>query len=79
MKVDAFGPALNGIHRGMQGLQQNAQQISSATTPTKTEDAAGDIEKPMVEMISNERQVEASAKVVKTQDEMLGTLLDKFA
>ena len=79
MAIDAMNSGLTGIHRGMQGMQKNAEEIVAATTPTAQNDGAGSIEKPAVEMLANQQQVEASAKVVKAQDDMIGTLLDEMA
>jgi flagellar hook-associated protein FlgK len=76
MAIDAMSSGMAGIHRGMQGLQKNAQEIVSATT---NREGPGSLEKPAVEMLSNQQQVEASSKVVKAQDDMLGSLLDEMA
>lgn len=75
-------PALNnaqlGIQRGLHGLRENAATIASADMlrhDSQTGSAA-DLATPMVEMIDNQLQVEASAKVMRAVDETLGTLID---
>lgn len=74
----ASNNGLLSIQRGMQGLERNAQAIASrpvAGSDEPTRDLAG----PLVESRSNLRQVQAGAAVVRTEDEMLGSLLDIFA
>ena len=71
--ISATSSAVQGIQRGLQGLNKNAAEIASA----KRMDGDGaDDTQPMVEMMENRQQVEASAKVLKTVDETLGSLLD---
>lgn len=67
MAISSIHSAYSGIQSGFQGLQQNAQQIASSRD---------NYEKPMVEMTQNKEQVQASAKALKTADEMIGSLLD---
>jgi len=75
--ISATQSGLAGIYSGMQSLRENAQVIASqSTTKTPTSKDSTDA---MVDTISNQHQVEASAKTVKTHDEMLGTLLDEMA
>jgi len=70
----ASGLALNGIQRGMEGLQRNAADIASADRLNGTETRS--IVEPLVGQIQNAAQVEASVKVLKTENDMLGALLD---
>ncbi|HSP00190.1 MAG TPA: hypothetical protein VLN90_01880 [Thioalkalivibrio sp.] len=70
----ASGFALNGIQRGMDGLQRNAADIASADRLNGTETRS--IVEPLVGQIQNATQVEASVKVLKTENDMLGALLD---
>lgn len=58
---------IQGIQKGMEGIRQNAQQLASSNR---------DITSPLVEMKLNRLEVEASAKVVKSASDMIGTLLD---
>lgn len=71
----ALASGLAGIQRGMQGLDKNAADIAQAskdTTTTPPVDA-------LVESKVNRLQVEASAKVIETVDEAIGSLLDEKA
>ena len=70
----ASGQALAGIQRGMQGLERNAAEIASADR-MNGEPVHG-VAEPLVEQIQNAAQVEASVKVLKTENDMLGSLLD---
>jgi len=69
---------LEGIQRGLQGIEKSASEIVKAGT---TDDASGSASfvEPIIELRLYERSVEASAKVVKVADEVLGTLLDTLA
>ena len=66
--------ALTGIQRGMSGLERNAASIAQAATGQ-----GDDIVQPLVESKLNKLQVESNVKVLKTQDDMLGSLLDEMA
>lgn len=70
----AFGSAVAGIQQGMQGLERNADEIAKAS---KGEER--DIAQPLVESQENRLQVEASAKMVKTLDQTIGSILDEMA
>ena len=74
-----LGTGLEGINRGLQGMQRNAEAITQmGSGPEDQVDHAntGDLAKEMVEMKQNELQVKASANVIKSVDETIGTLLD---
>ncbi|HKJ75632.1 MAG TPA: hypothetical protein VKA64_00335 [Gammaproteobacteria bacterium] len=73
----ANNSGLLGIQRGMQGLERNASEIASATA--KQSDQSQSVTDSLVESESNQLQAEASAKVVQTADEALGTILDEMA
>lgn len=66
---------LEGIQRGVQGIEKSASEIVKAGTSDNASGAANFIE-PIMELNLYERSVEASAQVVKVADEVLGTLLD---
>lgn len=80
--IEAASLGVQGIHKGMNGLRQNAQQIAHANVrdaaPSGERDWAGvdDVAEPLVEMKLNKLQVEISAKVVQTASDMIGTLID---
>ncbi|MFT6123480.1 MAG: hypothetical protein ACJASG_002014 [Oleiphilaceae bacterium] len=69
---------LEGIQRGLQGIEKSASEIVRADL---TDNAAGfaSFVEPIVDLKLYERSIEASAKVVKVADEVLGTLLDTMA
>ncbi len=73
----ALSSALSGIQKGLTGIDNNAAQIASASAFNS--DNPVDFAQPLVELQSNRLQVELSAKVMKTVDETLGTLIDVMA
>ena len=70
-----------GIQDGMVGMENAARKIARAGAdgPQGTAEGAGSLVEPIVDLKIYERSVEASAQVVKTADETLGTLLDIMA
>ena len=72
--IPAVQSAMLGIQRGMNGLRKNASQIASADQMASSQpDSAA---RPLVEMIENRTQVQASAKALQRIDEALGSILD---
>jgi len=65
---------LQGIQSGLDNLRRDAQSIASAST--QREENTPDIAESLVDLNVNTRNTEASVKVVKAADEVLGTLLD---
>lgn len=70
--IPAFQSGLSGIQAGMQSLNRNAAKIANA----ETLQSGGDLTEPLVNMIRDEHQVKASAKVIEASSTMMGTLLD---
>ncbi len=70
----AMSTAVTGIKRGMRSVETQAANIASAKTFSHPPEK--DVTEPLVYMIEGKNQVEASAKVVRTADEMLGSVLD---
>jgi len=70
--IPALQSGISGIQSGMQSLNQNAAKIASAETIQST----GDLTEPLVNMLLDKQQVEASAKVVETASSMIGSILD---
>lgn len=68
------GPALQGIHKGLQGMRRVASEIA---VPQQTKPK--DLSRSMVEMQQHANQVKAQVKTLQTADEVLGTLLDERA
>ncbi|TNC81661.1 MAG: flagellar biosynthesis protein FlgE [Oleiphilus sp.] len=71
---------VQGVQRGIEGAERAASEIVRAGT---VDGAAGsnsnDVVESLVDLRLYERSVEASAQVVRTADEVLGTLLDTLA
>lgn len=72
---------IQGIQDGMVGMENAARKIARGGVdgPQGTAGGAGNLIEPIVDLKIYERSVEASAQVVKTADETLGTLLDIMA
>jgi len=83
----ASSHGLQGIHRGMQMLRKDAQEIADASIshsrdpaqPVPDDTKKAEFERPLVGLIEDNQQVSASAKVIQAESEMLGTLLDDMA
>ncbi|MGC8121183.1 flagellar basal body rod C-terminal domain-containing protein [Marinobacter sp. VGCF2001] len=69
---------IQGVQGGMMGMENAARQIArgGADGPQGSVEGAGNLAEPMIDLQLYERSVQASAQVVKTADETLGTLLD---
>lgn len=68
---------IQGIQDGMVGMENAARKIARGGVDGPQGSAgAGNLAEPLIDMILYERSIEASAQVVKTADETLGTLLD---
>ena len=66
---------LRGILDGYRRASESAQRIVQSFAAERAEDAFG----ALFDLQAARRQVEASAKVVKIGDRLLGTMLDIFA
>ena len=75
--ISGFQSGLAGIQNGMNGLRQDAQVIASQGTTNSPTDQ--NITAAIVDLNVSSHQVEASAKVIATQDQMIGSLLDELA
>ena len=70
-----MGIGVQGIQRGMQGLESNASEIARA--PVKQQqDEPDNITENLISSLQNKNQVEASAKVVQAASDTLGTIID---
>ncbi|MCG8518042.1 MULTISPECIES: flagellar basal body rod C-terminal domain-containing protein [Marinobacter] len=69
---------IQGVQEGIQGMDNAARRIARGGTdgPQGSASGNGDLLEPIVDLKLYQRSVEASAQVVKTADETLGTLLD---
>ena len=64
---------------GVQGVQKGmarANEAAGVIARNGTTEQDGDLATPIVELKRSELQVKASAAVIKTADEMVGTLID---
>ena len=66
---------VQGIQSGIQGMERAAGEIAQVSTSS----GVNDMIEPVMDLKLYELSVEASAKVVQTADELLGTLLDTMA
>jgi hypothetical protein len=73
----ALSNALHGIQKGLTGMDKNAAKIASVEAFNSQNPA--DVAQPLVDMQNNRLQVEASAKVMKTVDATIGSLIDVVA
>lgn len=71
MHIPALPTGIAGINNGLDGLRRHATAIARAADGDAT-----DTPRALVDLRADQRQVEASVKVVKAADEMLGSLLD---
>jgi len=87
MISNALSIGVNGVQDAQRGMQDAASRIArSGTTEAPPREAAapdGAVEDSLagsiVDLKVNQRNAEASIEVVRTADEMVGTLLDERA
>lgn len=68
--------ALTGIQRGLDGLQRTAAEIASTGRMNGSGSGTGVAAEALVAQIQHAHQVEASVRVLETENRMLGSLLD---
>ncbi len=71
MNIPALQTGIAGINTGLDGMRRNATEIASGKT------SPADTARALVDLHANQHQAEASVKVVRAADEMLGSLLDE--
>lgn len=69
--ISAFQSGIAGVQSGVYGASQNAAQIARADQISSEQ-----LTEALVQLQANKQQVEASAKVIETSSEMIGTLLN---
>ena len=81
--VSAINTGLQGIKKGMDGLKKNAHEIANAKSGVEINDnspeqapGVNDITRPLIDMKLNELQIKASTKVVQTNLDLIGTIID---
>ena len=72
----ALSAGVEGVRTGVNNAQQAAQTLASAG---KKEDGIDQMTEAVLELKASEQQVQASAEVIQTADEVLGTLIDTQA
>ena len=75
--ISALSSAVTGIQRGIDNLNRDANTI--ARTAITDSVASPEVLDAMVGLQEAKLQVQASAKVVETADETIGSLLDVMA
>ena len=75
MRIEsAFNNGLLGIQRGLGQTQKSANEIAGAAVRKDT--TVNDVSRAVVDLRQAEQQVQASAQVVKTANELRGSLID---
>lgn len=72
--TNAMGTAVNGVKRGLEDLERNAAEVAQASKGD-----GADVAVPLVKSKLSQQQVETNVAMIKTMDEVLGTLLDEKA
>jgi len=77
-EISALNSAFTGIQKGLDGMRKSASDISRAGA-TENGLSAESLTTAIVELKENQVQVQASARVLKTVDETIGSLFDDKA
>ena len=75
MSISAINTGINGINQGLGNLRRDASAVAQAVSSEQNTDVAS----ALVNIKLDSLQIEASAKVVETVHDMLGSLLDVTA
>ncbi|WP_235978872.1 hypothetical protein [Zestomonas carbonaria] len=83
MQISAFTSGLASLHSGQQRVDRAASEIA-ANSLSRAEVAAvapneADLASQLIELERSKLEAQAGAKLVKTADEVLGTLIDTHA
>jgi flagellar hook protein FlgE len=70
--VPALPSAFAGVQSALHSINNSSAKITSARSP----ESNGDIPEPRVNLLGDEQQVKASAKVIEAADSILGSILD---
>lgn len=78
MISNTLGIGIQGVQEGLQGMEMSARKIARGGVdgPQGSAASTGGLIEPIIDLKLYERSVQASAQIVKTADETLGTLLD---
>ncbi len=77
--ISAFQYGISGIQRGLQALKGDAAKIASKDVMESSQAGDAKLIEPLVNLTQDKLQVAASAKVITSIDEAIGSLLDKKA
>ena len=77
-EISAFNASIAGIQQGLAGMRKNASDIASSGTREQGL-STEQLTRSVVDLKANELQVQASARVLKTVDETIGSLFDDKA
>jgi len=78
--TSALSSGLLGINRGLDGVQKAASDIAGSGKTDTPEQATGkDVNQELADLVVEKNAVAASAKVVQSAEETLGTLIDTRA
>lgn len=75
--ISAFQYGILGIQRGLQALKGDAAKIASKDAMESSQAGDAKLIEPLVNLTQHKLQVAASAKVITSVDEAIGSLLDK--
>lgn len=67
---------LIGMQKSQSSMLQSAQQIAQAGTTQRDNPQTNDIAEPLINLKIQSQIFDSSAKVIKSADETIGTLLD---
>ncbi|WP_144391939.1 hypothetical protein [Pleionea sediminis] len=73
MQIDGLSAALGGFQNAVNRAGEAAQEIASSSTK---KEGTQDLVKPLVELQVAERDAEANAKSIETQNKVLGSIID---
>lgn len=72
--ISGVNSAMQGIYRGLEGMNRNAAEIASADQMES--DSPVDLTTSMVELNQNALQVKASASALEIIEDTIGSILD---
>ncbi len=73
MQINGLSAALGGFQNAVNRAGEAAQEIASASTQKQ---GTQDLVEPLVELKVAERDAQANAKVIETENKILGSIID---
>ncbi len=73
MQIDGLSAALGGFQSAVNRAGEATQEIASASAK---KEGTQDLVKPLVELQVAERDAEANARAIETQNKVLGSIID---